>query len=125
MRVLESGGPRRCACMMFAAREHSALTRAAPRLPGPASTGLGHNPTLPLRRSEELGKWIEVGNSGMFRPEMLRPMGLPEGVNVIAWGLSLERRAPARRPQRCRGPPAICNARRPRPTRRMPRAGPP
>lgn len=41
--------------------------------------------------SEELGKWIEVGNSGMFRPEMLRPMGLPEGVNVIAWGLGLER----------------------------------
>jgi phenylalanyl-tRNA synthetase alpha chain len=41
--------------------------------------------------SEELGKWMEVGNSGMFRPEMLRPMGLPEGVNVIAWGLSLER----------------------------------
>jgi len=27
----------------------------------------------------------------MFRPEMLLPMGLPEGVNVIAWGLSLER----------------------------------
>lgn len=27
----------------------------------------------------------------MFRPEMLRPMGLPENVNVIAWGLSLER----------------------------------
>lgn len=41
--------------------------------------------------SEELGKWMEVGNSGMFRPEMLRPMGMPEGVNVIAWGLSLER----------------------------------
>ena len=41
--------------------------------------------------SEQLGKWIEVGNSGMFRPEMLRPMGLPEGVNVIAWGLGLER----------------------------------
>ena len=33
----------------------------------------------------------QVGNSGMFRPEMLRPMGLPEDVNVIAWGLSLER----------------------------------
>jgi tRNA synthetases class II core domain (F) len=32
-----------------------------------------------------------VGNSGMFRPEMLLPMGLPEDVNVIAWGLSLER----------------------------------
>ena len=38
-----------------------------------------------------LGKWVEVGNSGMFRPEMLRPMGLPEDVNVIAWGLSVER----------------------------------
>ncbi len=27
----------------------------------------------------------------MFRPEMLLPMGLPEGVNVIGFGLSLER----------------------------------
>lgn len=25
----------------------------------------------------ELKKWTEIGNSGMFRPEMLRPMGLP------------------------------------------------
>lgn len=41
--------------------------------------------------SDELGKWMEVGNSGMFRPEMLQPMGLPEDVSVIAWGLSLER----------------------------------
>lgn len=40
---------------------------------------------------EGLKKWIEVGNSGMFRPEMLLPMGLPKNVNVIAWGLSLER----------------------------------
>ncbi|GFH23486.1 AA_TRNA_LIGASE_II domain-containing protein, partial [Haematococcus lacustris] len=38
-----------------------------------------------------IGVLHEVGNSGMFRPEMLRPMGLPEDVNVIAWGLSLER----------------------------------
>lgn len=38
-----------------------------------------------------LRKWIEVGNSGIFRPEMLLPMGIPEDVNVIAWGLSLER----------------------------------
>lgn len=38
-----------------------------------------------------LGKWTEIGNSGMFRPEMLQPMGLPENVRVIAWGLSLER----------------------------------
>ncbi|TGZ72628.1 hypothetical protein CRM22_001976 [Opisthorchis felineus] len=38
-----------------------------------------------------LQKWVEIGNSGIFRPEMLRPMGLPEGLTVIAWGLSLER----------------------------------
>jgi len=38
-----------------------------------------------------LGKWIEICNSGVFRPEMLRPMGLPEDVTVIAWGMSLER----------------------------------
>lgn len=38
-----------------------------------------------------LKKWVEIGNSGVFRPEMLRPMNLPEDVNVIAWGLSLER----------------------------------
>lgn len=40
---------------------------------------------------EGFGKWVEIGNSGMFRPEMLLPMGLPEDVRVIAWGLSLER----------------------------------
>lgn len=40
---------------------------------------------------EGLGKWVEIGNSGMFRPEMLQPMGLPEDVNVLGWGLSLER----------------------------------
>ena len=39
----------------------------------------------------DLKKWVEIGNSGVFRPEMLRPMGLPPDVNVIAWGLSLER----------------------------------
>ncbi|XP_068778851.1 phenylalanine--tRNA ligase alpha subunit [Struthio camelus] len=38
-----------------------------------------------------LKKWVEVGNSGVFRPELLLPMGLPESVSVIAWGLSLER----------------------------------
>eukprot|EP00756_Hemistasia_phaeocysticola_P037375 Hpha_TRINITY_DN16693_c2_g1::TRINITY_DN16693_c2_g1_i1::g.180575::m.180575/K01889/FARSA, pheS; phenylalanyl-tRNA synthetase alpha chain len=42
---------------------------------------------------EGLQKVIEVGNSGVFRPEMLRPMGLPENVSVIAWGLGLERPA--------------------------------
>lgn len=39
----------------------------------------------------DLKRWVEIGNSGVFRPEMLRPMGLPADVNVIAWGLSLER----------------------------------
>lgn len=40
---------------------------------------------------EGLNKWVEIGNSGMFRPEMLLPLGLPEDVTVIAWGLSTER----------------------------------
>jgi phenylalanyl-tRNA synthetase alpha chain len=39
----------------------------------------------------ELKKWIEIGNSGMFRPEMLEPMGIPKNVRVHGWGLSLER----------------------------------
>jgi len=39
----------------------------------------------------QLEKWVEVGNSGMFRPEMLRPMGFPEDVHVHGWGISLER----------------------------------
>lgn len=38
-----------------------------------------------------LKKWVEIGNSGVFRPEMLAPMGLPPDVQVIAGGLSLER----------------------------------
>ncbi|CAG8441799.1 3275_t:CDS:2 [Rhizophagus irregularis] len=42
---------------------------------------------------EGLGKWVEIGNSGMFRPEMLEPMGLDPEIRVIAWGLGLERPA--------------------------------
>jgi len=38
-----------------------------------------------------LKKWVEIGNSGMFRPEMLEAMGLPKDVRVHGWGLSLER----------------------------------
>jgi len=38
-----------------------------------------------------LGKWVEIGNSGMFRPEMLESMGLPKDLRVYGWGLSLER----------------------------------
>ncbi|KAF8974446.1 hypothetical protein BDZ97DRAFT_1911627 [Flammula alnicola] len=39
----------------------------------------------------KLDRWVEVGNSGMFRPEMLEPMGFPKDVRVHGWGLSLER----------------------------------
>lgn len=40
---------------------------------------------------EGLSKWVEIGNSGMFRPEMLEPMGLPKEMRVYGFGLSLER----------------------------------
>lgn len=40
---------------------------------------------------EGLGKLIEIGNSGMFRPEMLEAMGLPSDYKVYGFGLSLER----------------------------------
>eukprot|EP00915_Cephaloidophora_sp_WS-2016_P003667 GHVH01004936.1.p1 GENE.GHVH01004936.1~~GHVH01004936.1.p1 ORF type:complete len:509 (-),score=77.83 GHVH01004936.1:617-2143(-) len=40
---------------------------------------------------EAKNAYMEVGNSGIFRPEMLRPMGLPEDISVIAWGLGLDR----------------------------------
>ncbi len=39
---------------------------------------------------EPSGKYIEVGNSGIFRPEMLEPLGYQDR-SVIAWGLGLER----------------------------------
>ncbi|ORY60171.1 tRNA synthetase class II core domain-containing protein [Pseudomassariella vexata] len=38
-----------------------------------------------------LNKLVEIGNSGMFRPEMLESMGLPSDLRVYGWGLSLER----------------------------------
>ncbi|KAI8632410.1 phenylalanyl-tRNA synthetase alpha chain [Xylariaceae sp. FL1651] len=38
-----------------------------------------------------LNKLVEIGNSGMFRPEMLESMGLPGDMKVYGWGLSLER----------------------------------
>lgn len=38
-----------------------------------------------------LKKWIEIGNSGVFRPEMLEPMGLPKNLRVFGFGLSVER----------------------------------
>jgi phenylalanyl-tRNA synthetase alpha chain len=41
--------------------------------------------------SEALGRYVEIGNSGVFRPEMLLPMGFPPGVRVVAFGLGVER----------------------------------
>lgn len=38
-----------------------------------------------------LNKWIEIGNSGVFRPEMLEPMGIPKRLRVYGFGLSVER----------------------------------
>ncbi|PHH64182.1 hypothetical protein CDD81_4929 [Ophiocordyceps australis] len=38
-----------------------------------------------------LNKLVEIGNSGMFRPEMLEAMGLPSDMRIFGWGLSLER----------------------------------
>ncbi|TLZ47074.1 MAG: phenylalanine--tRNA ligase subunit alpha [Methanobacteriota archaeon] len=35
------------------------------------------------------GKWMELGGSGIFRPEVTEPMGLK--APVLAWGLGLER----------------------------------
>jgi phenylalanyl-tRNA synthetase alpha chain len=37
----------------------------------------------------ETGELIEIGNSGMFREEVLRPLGVD--CDVMAWGLALER----------------------------------
>lgn len=48
-----------------------------------------------------LDKWVEVGNSGMFRPEMLEPMGFPKDVRVHGWGLSLERPTMIRYVENC------------------------
>jgi phenylalanyl-tRNA synthetase alpha chain len=35
------------------------------------------------------GELVEIGNSGLFRPEMLEPLGVES--DVMAWGLALER----------------------------------
>jgi len=37
------------------------------------------------------GKWMELGGSGIFRPEVTEPFGIKEP--VLAWGLGLERMA--------------------------------
>jgi phenylalanyl-tRNA synthetase alpha chain len=37
------------------------------------------------------GQWMELGGSGMFRPEVTEPLGIESP--VLAWGLGLERLA--------------------------------
>lgn len=38
---------------------------------------------------EKKDEWLEMGGSGIFRPEVTKPLGID--VPVLAWGLSLER----------------------------------
>lgn len=38
---------------------------------------------------EDRGEWIELGGSGIFRPEVTRPLGID--CPVLAWGLGVER----------------------------------
>ncbi len=40
---------------------------------------------------EHRGEWVEMGGSGIFRPEVTLPLGIPD--RVLAWGLGLERLA--------------------------------
>jgi phenylalanyl-tRNA synthetase alpha chain len=42
---------------------------------------------------ESLGKWHEMGGSGIFRPEVTYPLGIKEPVRVLAWGMGFERLA--------------------------------
>ena len=37
------------------------------------------------------GRWMELGGSGIFRPEVTEPYGIKQP--VLAWGLGLERLA--------------------------------
>lgn len=41
--------------------------------------------------SEKLGKWLELCGMGIFRPEVVRPLGVTKP--VLAWGMGLERLA--------------------------------
>ena len=40
---------------------------------------------------ESRGEWVEMGGSGVFRPEVTLPLGISD--RVLAWGLGLERLA--------------------------------
>ena len=40
---------------------------------------------------DKLGEWLEMGGSGIFRPEVTYPFGVKEPTRVLAWGQGLER----------------------------------
>ncbi len=40
---------------------------------------------------DKLGEWLEMGGSGIFRPEVTYPWGIKEPARVLAWGQGLER----------------------------------
>jgi phenylalanyl-tRNA synthetase alpha chain len=42
---------------------------------------------------DKLGEWLEMGGSGIFRPEVTYPWGIKNPTRVLAWGLGLERLA--------------------------------
>ncbi len=47
-------------------------------------------PSLEIQAfSPKLNRWIEVGNSGIFRPETLEPFGIKK--NIVAWGFGFDR----------------------------------
>jgi phenylalanyl-tRNA synthetase alpha chain len=43
--------------------------------------------------SKKLGSWLEMGGSGIFRPEVTYAWGIKYPVRVLAWGLGMERLA--------------------------------
>ena len=40
---------------------------------------------------DKLGEWLEMGGSGIFRPEVSYPWGIKDPTRVLAWGQGLER----------------------------------
>lgn len=40
---------------------------------------------------EKMGEWLEMGGSGIFRPEVTYPWGIKNPTRVLAWGQGLER----------------------------------
>ena len=42
---------------------------------------------------DKIGEWLEMGGSGIFRPEVTYPWGIENPTRVLAWGLGLERLA--------------------------------